>query len=297
MEYLYILLPYLKRFNQYCGLCIRNCTFGVTKWNHRQLLRCNLRCIGNPTCPFRCSVIVQNNGVGHIVVSNRTIWHGVGTKICRPIRKSLRSVIKNQFSQGASVFRMHQERLQKRTKEERRGRNYDGIGTSRSTFRKIKSEGVIESLLSPAVDDSLSKFQKDVNPGGKVKGTIQILSKYPRQIVVFSETSIRLFDALLKNKNVDLSWDATGSIIKEKQQTSRMLYYELDSSIERVCRCLRRQQKKSFHSPVILQNEKRAALTLLKLTSNENFTFQISPPFKYYVYETTNEYFYCGKSV
>lgn len=171
----------------------------------------------------------------HVVVSNRTVRHAVGTKICRPIRKPLRCLIKQQFSQGASVFRMRQERLQRRTEEERRGRNYDGIGTSGNTFRKIKSEGVIESLLSPAVDDGLSKllskFQRDVNPDGKVKGAIQILSKYPRQVIVFTETSIRLFDTLLKHKNVVVSWDATGSIIKEKRHTNRMLYYELSVTL------------------------------------------------------------------
>jgi hypothetical protein len=151
-------------------------------------------------------------------------------KICRPIRKPLRGLIKKQFSQGASVYRMHQEGLQKRTEEQRKGRNYDSIGTSRNTLRKIKSEGVIESLLSADVDASLWKlleqFQREVNPGGKVKGAIQILSKYPCQVVVFSETSIRLFAALLKHKNVVLSWDATGSIIKHSN-AHRMLYYEL----------------------------------------------------------------------
>lgn len=107
-------------------------------------------------------------------------------------RKPIWCLIKKQFSQGASVYRLHQERLQKRT-EERKGRNYDGIGTSRNTLRKIISEGVTESLLSPVVDDSLSKllgqFQKDINPGGIVKSAIQILSRYPCQVIVFSETS------------------------------------------------------------------------------------------------------------
>ena len=234
VEYLYILLPYLKRFNPYCGLCVRNCTFGATELICRQLLRCNLRCIGNPTCPFKCSVIVLNSGLTYVIVANEMIKHKIGTKICRPIRKPIRCLIKNQFSQGASVYRLHQERLQKRTEEERKGRNYDGIGTSRNTLRKIKSEGIIESLLSPVVDDSLSKlleqFQKDINPDGKVKGAIQILSKYPCQVVVFSETSIRLFDALLKHKNVVISWDATGSIIKETNER-RMLYYELSVTL------------------------------------------------------------------
>ncbi|CAF4502090.1 unnamed protein product, partial [Rotaria magnacalcarata] len=41
------------------------------------------------------------------------------------------------------------------TPEERRGQNYDGIGKNRDVLRKIKSEGIMESLLAPDVDQSL----------------------------------------------------------------------------------------------------------------------------------------------
>jgi hypothetical protein len=234
VEYLYVLLPYIKQFNKYCGLCVRLCTFGETSTRHRQLLRCNLRCIGHPICPFTCSVIVQNNGVGHIMVTNRTVRHARGVKICRPIRAPLRSSIKKKFAQGASVFRLHQEKLQQRTLEQKKGQNYDGIGKSRNIFRKIKSEGIIESLLAPDVDQALfklfEKFRVEINPDGKVKGAIQHISKYPYQIIGYTETSIRLFDTLLKHKNVILSWDATGSIIKETS-SRRVLYYELSITL------------------------------------------------------------------
>ncbi|CAF4583183.1 unnamed protein product [Rotaria socialis] len=209
VEYFYILLPYIKQLNKYCGLCVRNTTFGATNNLHHQLLRCNLRCIAHPTCSFSCSVIVQNNGTGNIIVTNGTVRHVRGVKICRPIRAPVRSLIKKRFAQGASVHRMYQEKLQKRTPEERRGQNYDGIGKNRDVLRKIKSE---------------------VNPSGKIKGAIQSISKYPCQIIVYSESSIRLFDALLKHNNVILSWDATGSIIKETN-SHRLLYYELSITL------------------------------------------------------------------
>lgn len=239
VKYFYLLLPYLQRFNPYCGLCIGNCTFGVTKSNHRQLLRCYLTCSGKKTCPFECSVVIQNNGVSHIIVVNGKIIHDSKTKICRPIREPVRSLLKDQFARGSSVFRIYQDRLQKRTKEQRKDRNYDGIGTSRNTLRKIKSEGVIQSLLSPVVDDGIFKlfeqFRRDINGDGKVKGAIQFISKYPCQIIVFLESSIRLFDALLKHRNVVISWDATGSIIKENN-VHRTLYNELSISLPGVVR-------------------------------------------------------------
>ncbi|CAF4724585.1 unnamed protein product, partial [Rotaria sp. Silwood2] len=116
----------------------------------------------------------------------------------------------------------------------KKGQNYDGIGKTRSILRKIKSEGVTESLLAPDVDQALfklfEKFQAEINPEGKVAGVIQFISKYPSQIIAYSETSIRLFDVPLKHKNVTVSWDATGSIIKETS-SRRLLYYELSITL------------------------------------------------------------------
>ena len=48
---------------------------------------------------------------------------------------------------------------------------------------------------------------------------------------MFTESSIRLFDILLGYKNVVLSWDATGSIIQEKNNSNRLLYYELSITL------------------------------------------------------------------
>ncbi|CAF1464470.1 unnamed protein product, partial [Rotaria sordida] len=90
VEYLYILLPYIKKFNTYCALCVRNCTFGQTTKDRNQLLRCSLYCSGKPICNFNCSIIVLNNGQGHMIVNNTTVRHAPGIKISRPIREPLR---------------------------------------------------------------------------------------------------------------------------------------------------------------------------------------------------------------
>ncbi|CAF1474305.1 unnamed protein product [Adineta steineri] len=235
VEYLYIILPYLEKFNPYCGLCVRNCTFGKRYNNNDQLLRCALRCAGRPSCPFTCSVIINSGGDGVVIVSNTTIRHLRGVKICRPMRKAIRSLLKEKFSQGASVYRVYQEGMQKRTVEERKAFNYNRVGKSRDILRKIKSEGTVENLLAIEADEGIFKLhqqlQDEVNVDGKIKGAIQKISKYPCQVIVYSESSIRLFDSLLKYKNVILSWDATGSIIQEKQNSPRLLYYELSITL------------------------------------------------------------------
>ncbi|CAF4076111.1 unnamed protein product [Adineta steineri] len=92
--------------------------------------------------------------------------------------------------------------------------NYGTTVKTRNIIAKIKSEGV-----------------NKVNPDGKITGAIQQVSKYPCQIIVYTESSIRLFDALMKQENVVLSWDATGGIIQEKLNSPRLLYYELSITL------------------------------------------------------------------
>ncbi len=164
VEYLYILLPYIKQFNKYCALCVRNCTVGLTTQDRNQLLWCMLYCAGRPICSFKCSVIV---------VTNSSVRHARGVKISRPIRVPMRSLLKKQFAHGASVYRIYQERMQKWTAEERNANNYDTVGKIRHILRKIRSEGVVESLLAPDVDQGLYKFHEqfknEVNVDGKIK--------------------------------------------------------------------------------------------------------------------------------
>ena len=89
--------------------------------------------------------------------------------------------------------------------------------------------------MSSDVDESISrlreKFQHDVNADGKVSGAVQQICKYPLQIIVFNESSIRLFDTLLSHKNIVLSWDATGNVIQDKKNSPCLLYYELSITL------------------------------------------------------------------
>ena len=133
VEYFYILLPYIKKFNKYCGLCVKYCHFGMRNAEHNQLLRCVLYCIARPTCPFSCSLIVVNDDNCHVIVTNRRISHIRGNKICRPMREPIRSLLKKQFTYGGSVYRVYQDRLQQRSIEERQAFNYDATGKSRNT--------------------------------------------------------------------------------------------------------------------------------------------------------------------
>ena len=214
-------MPHIKQFNRFCSLCVRNCNFGAQGTEHHKLLYCILYCAGRPLCQFTCSLIVFINGNANIIVNNRTIIHARGIKISRPIREPIRSVLKKQFDSGASVYRVYHERLQKPTHEEKKTFNYDTVGKSRNVLGKIKSENVNETLLASNVDESIlklrEKFENEINVGGKVKGAIQQICKFPCQIVVYTESSIRLFDTLLRHNNVVLSWDATGSVTQEKK--------------------------------------------------------------------------------
>jgi hypothetical protein len=100
-------------------------------------------------CNFKCTVHVFNDGRCFIVSLNRKIFHRVGERYSRPIRGSRRQRIKEKFKASGSVYRVHAEYDQHRTRNEKRGFNYDATGKSKKVFKKIKAESVSESLLSP----------------------------------------------------------------------------------------------------------------------------------------------------
>lgn len=235
IEYFNTLLPYLKRYNPACALCIKSRYFGKNVSNPTHLLvKCLLKCSGKD-CYFKCTVYIRNNGYGFIVASSRQVFHHVSERLSRPIRGSQRELIKDKFRSDASVYRIHAQYDKKRTADEKKGFNYDTTGKSRKIFKKIKAEAVAESLLSPDVITSIAQLHdalaKEINPKGIVKGAIQVIQLRPFFVVAFMEASIRLYDAIVSHPESVLSWDATGGIVKNTMSMSKQcLYYELTVS-------------------------------------------------------------------
>ncbi|CAF3994377.1 unnamed protein product, partial [Rotaria sp. Silwood1] len=235
IEYLNLLLPHLKHYNSVCALCIRSRYFGknVSKPNSL-LVRCILQCSGS-TCKFKCTVNVLNNGDCFVIAINQNIFHHVGERLSRPIRGSQRQALIEKFKSGASVYRLHAQYDRERTKNEKKGFNYDRTGKSKKIFKKIKAEAIAESLLSPDITLGIlqlhDKLIDEINSDGIVKGALQVVQLRPFCIVAFTEASIRLYDAIVSHPETVLSWDATGGIIKNAASTSRQcLYYELTVS-------------------------------------------------------------------
>ncbi|CAF3179937.1 unnamed protein product, partial [Rotaria sp. Silwood2] len=222
IEYLNLLLPHLKHYNSACALCIRSRYFGKnTSRPNSLLVRCILQCSGS-ICKFKCTVHVLNNGDCFLIAINRNIFHLVGERLSRHIRGSQRQALIEKFKSGASVYRLHAQYDKERTKNERKGFNYDRTGKSK-IFKKIKAEAVAASLLSPDITLGILRLHDqlvdEINSDGIVKGAIQVVQLRPFCIVAFTEASIRLYDAIVSHPETVLSWDATGGIIKNVAST------------------------------------------------------------------------------
>ncbi|CAF1396575.1 unnamed protein product [Adineta ricciae] len=233
IEYFNILHPHLKHYNSYCGLCICTRYFGHTIYQPTGLLlRVVLQC-GGRDCPFNCEVTVWNNGQCFITAYNSTVYHHVDEQICRPIRGSRREEIKQKFKAGGSVHHVYGQYNDKRTALEKKGFNHDTTGKTKKVFKKIKAETVSDSLLAPDVTSSILKLHdeliKRINCAGVVPGALQIVQSRPFCTIVFTEASIRLYDAIIAHKDSVLSWDATGGVVKNFG-SKQVLYYELTLS-------------------------------------------------------------------
>ncbi|CAF4522949.1 unnamed protein product, partial [Rotaria sp. Silwood2] len=233
IEYLNLISPHLKKYNSACGLCICTRYFGTNiSKSTALLLKCILKCSG-PSCKFKCNLNILNNGYCFAITLNRTIFHPVNERVARPIRGSLRRTIMEKFKAGGSVYRIHAQYDEQRTSSERQAYNYDLIGKSKKVFKKIKSEAVAETLLAPDVTLGIlqlhDKLLEEINSEGIIKGALQIVQCRPFCVVVFTEASIRLYDAIVNCPESVLSWDATGGIIKNSS-AKQCLYYELTIS-------------------------------------------------------------------
>ncbi|CAF1348975.1 unnamed protein product [Adineta steineri] len=153
------------------------------------------------------------------------------------MRDPLRAILKEKLMNGASVFRVRREQDEKRSKLERLGGNFDLTGKSTATIKTIKHEAIAESLLSKDVESGLSNlltdFRNTINNDGIIRGAIQQVSRHPRKIIVCTEESIRLYDKLLNYPDAIISWDATGSVVKQ-YDGQRLLYYELTMTLPNV---------------------------------------------------------------
>ncbi|CAF0954609.1 unnamed protein product [Adineta steineri] len=232
IEYFNILWPHLKHYNPYCGLCVVTRYFGHDySQSTSLLLRCVLQCSGRD-CKFGCKVFVRNGGECYLITSNSTVYHHIGDPICRPVRGSQREKIMEKFKAGGSVFRVHAEYAEKRTTLEKQGFNYDTTGKSKKVFKKIKAEVVAQSLLAPDVATGIDRLHDqlvfDVK-GTTLRGALQIVQSHPFCSIVFTEASIRLYDAIVEHKDSVLSWDATGGVVKNFT-SKQILYYELTIS-------------------------------------------------------------------
>ncbi|CAF3269861.1 unnamed protein product [Rotaria sp. Silwood2] len=273
IEYLNLLLPHLKHYNAACGLCIRSRYFGKNATRGTSLLvRCILKCNGS-ICKFKCTVHIMNNGNCFITAINRKISHHIREKIGRPIRGCRRQAIIEKFKAGASVYRLHAQYDKERTKNERKGFNYDRTGKSRKIFKKIKAEATAESLLAPNVTSGILQLHDQlldqINNDGIIKGAIQLVQLRPFCIVAFTEASLRLYDVIVSKPDTVLSWDATGGVIKNT--TSRQcLYYELTVSHPNI---VFPHKKDSFPRPAMILSD-RAQIFLqagLYIFNEENY--------------------------
>lgn len=236
IEYFDILYPHLKHYNSSCGLCISTRYFGTDASDPAKLLvRCNLKCNGS-VCPFECTIHILNNG--NCIVHSRSskIHHLVTERLSRPIRGMKRKEIMEKFKLGTSVHRIHAEYDARRTKKEKQGFNYDSTGKSKRIFKKIKHEAMSEGILTKdsmlGVVQLHDQLREEINPEGLIPGAIQLIQLRPFCTIVFTEASVRLYDAVVTKPNAVLSWDATGGIIKSSQlsNSKQCLYYELTIS-------------------------------------------------------------------
>ncbi|CAF0988627.1 unnamed protein product [Rotaria sordida] len=129
-------------------------------------------------------------------------------RISRPIRGSRRQAIIEKFKTDASVYRLHAQYDKERTKNERKGFNYDCIRKSRKIFKKIKAEVTAQSSLISDITSGILQLHdqlfNEINNDGTIKSAIQLIQLRPFCTVAFSEASVHLYDVIVSQPETDI---------------------------------------------------------------------------------------------
>jgi hypothetical protein len=229
-EWIQVLEKYISKVNGTCVFMYKDHHFSMSKStrtpNKKQfLLSADAKCnFSECTCSFHA--IVYDNGELNIKFDGH-ICHSPSEQRARPIRGPNRALIVEKLKNGSTADQLRLEQLGKLTEENLTFGNLNGVGSSPSVFRKIRSEATTSLMLDPSLSVSLEKIKEkqaiEINPGKSVPGYLQTITVSPLRLVLFTEGALVLWHKV--GAHVPVSWDATGGIVVNRGK--RIFYYEL----------------------------------------------------------------------
>ena len=218
MEWLSIILPFIKKYNPHCGVCASSKNYGRRlDTANSYLLRSYFYCQGRD-CPFNCILTVKENGKALLCsrFSNGNIVdHRNAKRVARPNRSSTKSHdpnATNDTNNHPSTKRHRksfnpvlQQWNQTFTDELTTNFNSNDLNLTDADFEdtlRISSTKRFINMCCNLVQLTIN-LRHEIEPTGLLPGALQHVSLSPFHIAVHTENSIRYYHSMLTKKSLD----------------------------------------------------------------------------------------------
>lgn len=222
MEWLSIVLPFVKKYNPHCGVCASSKNYGRRlDTANSYLLRSYFYCQGRD-CPFNCIVTIKENGKALLCsrFSNGNIVdHRNAKRVARPNRSLNKTNLNNNNTNKKNEIRSNnsskrhqkasnpviQQWNQTFTDDLTANFNTTDLNLTDADFEdtlRISSTKRFINMCCNLVQLT-TNLRQDIDPTGILPGALQHVSLNPFHIAVHTENSLRYYHTMLTKKSLD----------------------------------------------------------------------------------------------
>ncbi|CAF3570026.1 unnamed protein product [Adineta steineri] len=218
MEWLSIVLPFIKKYNPHCGICASSKNYGRRLDTVKgYLLRAYFYCQGRD-CPFNCVVTIKESGKGLLCSrfsQGNIVDHRNAKRVARPNR-SLNKTYSNNNNNGIRSNNSSRRVCKTaHTVLQQWNQTCANIVTTNSNLNDLDSTvtDYDDTLhMSPTkrfihmccnLVQLTINLRQEIDPTSLLPGALQHVSLKPFYMAVHTENSIRYYQSMLTKKSLD----------------------------------------------------------------------------------------------
>lgn len=224
MEWLSIVLPFVKKYNSHCGVCASSKNYGRRlDTANSYLLRSYFYCQGRD-CPFNCIVTIKENGKALLCsrFSNGNIVdHRNAKRVARPNRSLNKTNSNKTNNNNNSTNEIPSNNSSKRyrkspnpvlqqwnqtfTDDLTTNFNPNDLNLTDTDFEETLRISSTKRFINMCCNliQLTTNLREDIDPTGLLPGALQHISLNPFHIAIHTENSIRYYNSMLTKKSLD----------------------------------------------------------------------------------------------
>ena len=216
MEWLSIILPFVKKYNPHCGVCASSKNYGRRlDTANSYLLRSYFYCQARD-CPFNCIVTVKENGKSLLCSrysNGHVVDHRNAKRIARPNRSS-KKYSRTEIRFNGSKKQRSSKRMVHPVLDQWNISNEFHLEETPRLSLNGRWMNTCSNLLQLSIN-----LRYEINSSSVLPGAIQNISLFPFQITVHTEQSLRFYHSILTNKSTQISQIKTNQNLDTTSQS------------------------------------------------------------------------------